>query len=161
MTSPGAVGAKLRQYVAEATELVFSTHNYSIEVRDEPQDLITKLTLARAVLDRVDEIHSLVLRMRWTTRINAKSANEAYTDKWEEAARSTGTYEYTSAKEREAKYSTVTVAEKLTLRQTQKLDDDVAAAEQYLKFLRDHVLAAKKDIEIASHLISLQTRLEG
>lgn len=152
------INPKLAALAVEANEL--RTIGLSNE-SETLSDLYERLLRARQSQDRLEAIVAELGRLRSRARIQVAQANDTYEDAWRAVMDKTKIGEYSSAKEREAMYTSGAVQELINLRKAKRLAADVDEVYEYCLLKYRGLDAARREIDSRVRLINVQGMLES
>lgn len=151
---------KVSQMLTEAATLRESVQGG--EITDSPTEMHGRLLSIRAVLDRVEFMVTTLARLRVKVVQIVEDRQNAYDDAYATIVNKPGQHvaEFSTGREREAKYSLGTIEERLALRKAQRLDREVAGALEYVRTLHRGIDGTRRDLDTRIRLITLETALE-
>lgn len=131
------------------------------DIKESPTDLHNRLLDCRAALDRVEEILTDLSRLKAKTAQAVSERQDLYDDRYAQVATApSGHAEYSTGKEREAKYSLSLMDEQLNLRKAVRMDSELGAAVDYVKTLYWGLNGVRNDLDSRIRLIVLEGQLE-
>lgn len=130
---------------------VFTAHNSEAtkpRSDDSAENLYDKLVLLRAFMDRVNSLLLQCLTMQNKAHQNHSVARSDLDDAWNQIAAKSHAPEYSSAREREARYSVETIDLKIASRAIEREKSDVDYLVEFVKTALRGMDGRRRDIEV-------------
>lgn len=153
---------RVREKVHEVVDLRAGLPDWSEQ--DTPAEIHQHLLHARAVQDRIEEVVGWLTVARGRVRTALRQAQDALDDAIAAAATDSKVRvkmsEYDSKLEREARYSTLTTAERMSVRRLQGFEELLSQATDRAYLAHRGVEGLRRDIDLRMRIVAIDTRLE-
>lgn len=149
---------RLAEMCNEAAELRASAGESSTE--ETLTDLHERLIRCRQAQDRIEEILGKLVRLRGIARKQARARKDELEDQLSQIIRASRPVEFSSVREREARYDVDAFEQKRAWRNAERTLANVEMAHEFVTLVYRGIDSARRDVEVRVRLVSLDSRLE-
>lgn len=149
---------QLAAWCNEAAELRASPGESTTE--ETLTDLHDRLVRCRQAEDRIEEILGRLIRLRGMTRKKARASKDVLEDAANEVIRNAKVPEYSSVRERDARYELSVLEQKRAWRKAERTLANVDLAYEFVALTHRGIDAARRDCETRVRIVTLESRLE-